>query len=271
MKWVILRDDDTNALMPVECLERLYRPFLEHGLPVCLATIPNVSVEASYAPGRQELFLMARPAEARRFVEIGENQELVQYLRANPLFKIAQHGCCHDTVEYRREFEHENRYEIIRRLELGASLFEKSGLGRPETFVAPYDKVSRTALLEISKRFRVFSSGWYELDRIPVQWWLAYLWKKARRRQHWRVGRFRMLSHPGCLLSCHKSCSLMHQAIDSAVNQSDLTVLVTHWWEYFRGGQPNPEFIEVLHRTADYLAHRRDLRVISFEDLKGNN
>ena len=27
MRYVIIRDDDTNALTPVECLERLYRPF----------------------------------------------------------------------------------------------------------------------------------------------------------------------------------------------------------------------------------------------------
>ena len=34
MRYVILRDDDTNALTPVDCLERLYRPFLNRGLPV---------------------------------------------------------------------------------------------------------------------------------------------------------------------------------------------------------------------------------------------
>ena len=29
MHYVILRDDDTNALTPVGCLEQLYRPFLD--------------------------------------------------------------------------------------------------------------------------------------------------------------------------------------------------------------------------------------------------
>ena len=42
MRYVILRDDDTNTFTPVECLERLYRPFLDLGLPVNLAVIPNV-------------------------------------------------------------------------------------------------------------------------------------------------------------------------------------------------------------------------------------
>ena len=47
MRYVIIRDDDTNASTPVECLERLYRPFLERGLPVNLAVIPDVSTDAT--------------------------------------------------------------------------------------------------------------------------------------------------------------------------------------------------------------------------------
>ena len=45
MRTVIIRDDDTNALTPVDCLERLYRPFLVRGLPVNLATIPEVRTD----------------------------------------------------------------------------------------------------------------------------------------------------------------------------------------------------------------------------------
>jgi hypothetical protein len=268
MKYVILRDDDTNALMPAECLEQLYRPFLDRGLPVCLSVIPNVSVEAAYAPGRPEQFLVTPPASDRRLVPIGENPRLVDYLKSNPLFRVAQHGCSHDTVEGLREFDHNNRQEIARRLDQGMRLMEQAGLGRPGAFVAPYDRLSRAGLLEVSRRFGVLSSGWYEIGRIPARWLPAYLWKKAAGAPHWRAGRFIMLSHPGCLLSCHRSCSLMLQAIDSAINSSRLTVLVTHWWEYFRGGKADLEFIEVLHHTAEYLACRRDLRVISFEDVK---
>ena len=46
-----------------------------------------------------------------------------------------------------------------------------------------------------------------------------------------------------------------------------LTVLVTHWWEYFRNNGPDPAFITVLNQTADYLAQQRDLEVISFDDV----
>src|SRR2546425_7136904 len=60
MRYVVLRDDDTNALTPVECLERLYRPFLDCGLPVNLAVIPDVSTEAKMSDGRPEGFLLFR-------------------------------------------------------------------------------------------------------------------------------------------------------------------------------------------------------------------
>jgi hypothetical protein len=46
-----------------------------------------------------------------------------------------------------------------------------------------------------------------------------------------------------------------------------LTVLVTHWWEYYRNGQPDESFIAVLHELADYLAGQNDIKVISFAQL----
>src|SRR6185436_2469991 len=60
MHYVVLRDDDTNALTPIECLERLYRPFLDRGLAVNLATIPNVCTDVRYGEGILEGFLMTK-------------------------------------------------------------------------------------------------------------------------------------------------------------------------------------------------------------------
>jgi hypothetical protein len=60
MRYVILRDDDTNALTEPHCLERLYRPFLERGLPVNLATIPEVDLNTRMADGTPEGYLFLR-------------------------------------------------------------------------------------------------------------------------------------------------------------------------------------------------------------------
>ena len=100
MRCVILRDDDTNALTPVECLERLYRPFLDRGLPVNLATVPEVRVDARTPEGAREGFLPKNPNPAVETVPLAENRALVQYLHANPGYSIVQHGCYHDTFEF---------------------------------------------------------------------------------------------------------------------------------------------------------------------------
>jgi hypothetical protein len=42
---------------------------------------------------------------------------------------------------------------------------------------------------------------------------------------------------------------------------------VTHWWEFFRGGEPDQKFIRVLHDTARYLAGNEEIKVVSFEDV----
>src|ERR1043165_1342316 len=122
MRYVIIRDDDTNAFTPVECLERLYRPFLDRGLPVNLAVIPAVTLDAKMGDGRPEGFLLKRAERAtvgvaasageidlraaaptvvsepvvhtgaERTRPIGENQALVDYMLDNPGYKIVQHG-----------------------------------------------------------------------------------------------------------------------------------------------------------------------------------
>src|SRR5581483_2565590 len=100
MRYVILRDDDTNALTPVECLERLYRPFLDHGLPVNLAVIPDVATNAVTPEGKPEGLLFARNGTKTSSAPSAENPRLVEYLLEKPGYKIVQHGCHHNTFEF---------------------------------------------------------------------------------------------------------------------------------------------------------------------------
>ena len=55
--------------------------------------------------------------------------------------------------------------------------------------------------------------------------------------------------------------------IAACIARQRLTVLVTHWWEYFPDGGEDRPFINALHQTAEYLASRRDVRVVSFDDV----
>lgn len=262
MHYVILRDDDTNAFTPIECLERLYRPFLERGLPVNLAAIPAVRTDAVQPNGRPERFLLARNVVDEN-VPLGTNQPLVRYLLANPGFHVVQHGCDHSLFE----FDSNCSYDVTQRLDRGTRLLAEAGLPPTRTFVAPYDRLSRVSLRAVASRFRVLSTGWFELRRLPLGWWPGYLGKRILRHHHWRIGSTALLSHPGCLLSNQRPYHTMLEQIKKAINRRQITVLVTHWWEYFPDCIPDEDFIEILHQTARYLASRKDVSVVSFEQV----
>lgn len=262
MHYVILRDDDTCALTPVECLETLYRPFLDRGLPVNLATIPNVCTDARRPNGQREGFLQFTAGSSTPFIPIGQNRELVDYLQGEPLYHILHHGYDHSLHEFDCDATHAEH-----RLTAGAQRLQAAGFPTPPAFVAPYDRFSAAALRAAAARYPVISTGWFELRRLPPAWWPAYLWKKLLRRPHWQVKDTLLLSHPGCLLSQARPLDGMLDRIRAAVEAQPLTVLVTHWWEYFRDTRPDTAFINVLHQTADYLTRAPNVRVIAFADL----
>ncbi len=263
MRTVILRDDDTNALTPVSCLETLYRPFLERGLPVNLATIPEVRVNARTPQGAPEGFVRRAPRSPIETVALQENPRLVDYLHSNPGYEVVQHGCHHDTFE----FDRTDRTEVVRRLERGAEQLRAAGFNGGQTFVAPHDKISAAAYVEIARRFGIISTGWFEWHRLPRAWRRRYLLRKLLRRPHWRVNSTLLLSHPGCLLSYLRPLDSMLETIRRTIDRQQVTVLVTHWWEYFRDGRTDERFVRVLHALADLLAARRDLRVTTFATL----
>src|SRR3954462_4023648 len=264
MHTVILRDDDTNALTPVECLETLYRPFLDRGIPVNLAVVPEVNTDVRLPDGRREGFLPGgRGTHFTPTIPLVENVNLTSYLRNNAGYHVVQHGCHHDYFE----FDNPDRAEVVRRLELGARHLAEAGFPRVTAFVAPHDKLSRVAYEEVVRRYRVLSTGWFEWRRIPRLWWPQYLLKKILRRPHWQIGRTQLLSHPGCLLSYTRPLETMLDSIKREIRSRRTTVLVTHWWEYFRNGHADEKFVRVLHETAEYLAAQPDICVTSFDAL----
>ncbi len=260
MRYVVIRDDDTCALTSPEKLERLYRPFLERGMPVNLATIPEVRTDVRMPDGQREGFIAAGDSTDNLLAPMGSNPRLTEYLSAEKGYRIVQHGCHHDYME----FDLGERSEAGRRLEHGKRRLLEAGLKPEPAFVAPYDRLSRAALAEVGARFPVLSTGWFEARRLPASWWPGYAMKRLQHHPHWRAGGAILLSHPGCLLSYHHPYDGMAATVDRAVSGARLTVLVTHWWEYFRGGTADEKFIGVLHEVAERLAARNDVKVVSF-------
>lgn len=271
MKYIIIRDDDTCALTPIECLETLYRPFLERNLPVNLATIPNVRSDVFYPKGplagQPEGFLVAAKGVKPGLYPIGSNDKLVEYLKSNRNYRIVHHAYHHEFVNGNPEFDIHDARDIARRLDAGARLLVEAGLGRPTTFVAPYDLITRESYRQLAKRFRLVSTGWFELKRTPISWWPEFFLKKIQRRQHWQVNGLKLLSHPGCFLSYHRDPATVLPSIKEAIATRKLTVLVTHWWEFFRDGEADRRLIRALHDLADYLADNSEMKVVSFDDV----
>lgn len=267
MRYVILRDDDTCALTPVECLDRLFAPFLERSLPVNLAVIPNVRTDITYGPGIPEGFLVKRNGWTERYRPLASNKELVGYLRHQPKYVLAQHGYTHEFIENRCEFELNEPAQARERLSAGRECFVESGLPAPRAFVAPYDRFTRTSLAEAASIYRVISTGWFEWRKLPRMWWLHFLAKKLKRSPHWRVGQTILLSHPGCHISYQRDYRTIVDGIKISIGRQRLTVLVSHWWEFFRDGRIDQPLVDVLHALADFLANRDDIRVVTLDDV----
>ena len=257
-RYVVLRDDDTNAWTDPDCLERLYRPFLDRDLPVNLAVIPAVTSDARRADGRREAFLGAGASLEGSGRAVGANNALCDYLHGNKGYHIVQHGYDHRF----NEFASRERGDIQWRIDQGTARLEEAGFARPSAFVAPYDQISRAAYSALIGRFGVVSTGWFERSRIPLRWWPAYVRKKIRNAPHWMVGGTCLLSHPGCILSRFGDRSRMMADIRRVVSSQRLTVLVTHWWEYFPEGHPDEEMIAILQQTAEMLAADPEIRVV---------
>lgn len=267
MKYVILRDDDANALTPPDMLEELYRPFLDKGMVVNLATIPEVRTDIVAPDGELEGFLVGPGAGKPGSLPIEENTQFIDYVKHEPRYRVLQHGLRHEFVGGHYEFERSDAADLEKRLERGTERMRDAGFEPPSTFVAPQDKLSREAMALVLERFPILSTGWYDLAKVPRVHWPAYLWsKKVKKARHWRTQRNALFTHPGCILSYRRDPSTILPALRSQILSGDITVVVSHHWEYFRGGTRNAPFIAVLHELAEWLASEKDIRVVTFDE-----
>jgi hypothetical protein len=46
-----------------------------------------------------------------------------------------------------------------------------------------------------------------------------------------------------------------------------VTVLITHWWSFFKNQERGDRLKRVLHQAADYFVSDPNIKVISFGDL----
>lgn len=267
MRYVILRDDDANATTSTEMLERLYRPFLDDGMPVHLATIPEVRADIRRPDGEIEGFLLGEARGTDAYLPIAENDALIAYLAQEPGYRVVQHGFHHEFVNGRSEFAVSEAAEVRRRLNAGASRLREAGFAPSKIFVAPQDQWSAVAFDEVARAFPIISGGWLSLSRLPRRYWPAYLaQKKLQKRSHLRLGDRTVMTHPGCILSYHRDAKTIVPTLVNEILSRSVTVVVSHHWEYFDGGVDNKALIDALFELHAWIKGRSDVQVVRYED-----
>lgn len=138
MKFVI-RDDDLNYFSTPTDIEAWYADVFAQGIPVGFATIPFIVPSGDAYPEPIPRIDGEYP--------VGENKQLVAYVKGNSLIEILQHGTTHvtrnDLYEYRNP--HIPRKETIRGR---AGLVQAFGV-EPRVFVPPHDWIGTAGIRSV--------------------------------------------------------------------------------------------------------------------------
>jgi hypothetical protein len=126
---IVIRDDDVSYFTKPQCLEHIYRPLLELGLPINLAVIPMIHAQSN------------EPVEPIKYNKkypmlVGENKDLVEFVKQHN-FEVLQHGLMHEKFQrhsmFIPEFCINSTVELQRRAELGIKILSKTFGKRPSS------------------------------------------------------------------------------------------------------------------------------------------
>ncbi|GAB4555473.1 MAG: hypothetical protein OHK0023_26790 [Anaerolineae bacterium] len=152
MRQVIIRDDDTSFFTQPSQLEAIYGRLWEQGLPVCLAVVPAPRGDIQVRHRLGTPFDPGIPPQYRgqaRAFPLADNPALCEFLNRlaqQGLVEVCLHGYHHSYLEYLNpdaDVIHQKLTDGLR--ELRAALPD----ARIETFIAPYDRMSPTAVKSV--------------------------------------------------------------------------------------------------------------------------
>ncbi len=272
MKLVAIRDDDVSFFTDTARFAGVHGPLLERGVPVNLAVIPlasaNVKVRHEKMQG-YEPFIPPPYRGQEACFDVGENRELIEFITSHPSLHVVQHGCRHEYVNDAHEFAISDTKKLSEMVRDGARTIEKAFGARPDFFVAPWDKISRTAYPVLASRFKGISTGWLGKADVPLAWLPKLLIKKLQNRNYIFAENTIILEHPGCILSRFNPPEEITGRIMAYVDTHDVAVLVTHHWEYYgEDGTVNNPFLAAYHETIAELSKREGVRIVSFHEMR---
>ncbi len=238
-KYISIRDDDVNALTSPDTLKEVYGFLFDENIPVNFSAVPKLNASAKtaskdFGEGTYEPFIPKDKAGDDRDIPIGENTELVNFLRSLPNAEFLMHGLTHsgDMPDY--EFENKDPEVIASKIAEGKRLMKDAFGKAPWAFVAPQDKYSYEALRQIRDNFKLFSLGWVDKYRIPKSLYMKYYLMKLGHTNYMKLGDFLVTEHPGCLFSRFRDHAECNWKLESYLRNYNYTIIVVHHWEFYR-------------------------------------
>ena len=279
MKRILIRDDDVCYFTSPEILNRLYHRLLERSLPVNLSVIPKVSCSTPLPFGTANPYFDGHlqhepfiPPEFRglpEFYEVGDNKNLVKYIRGNPLLTVTQHGVTHDESDLAflsGEAANGFREALLR----GKAVLKKAFGETPTFFTPPWDRLSLPAMEVLQSEFLGVSTGFTRRRFLPVFDWGRYLLRRLQHRSFLRWGGCLVVTHPFDLSRFrfpYPNDLLPH--IIEALEQWDVLVLTNHYWEYLNDWSGWDEArLTAWDAVVNYLLSREDLKFDTFAGLE---
>ncbi len=279
-KLILLRDDDVSFFTPVAQLETVYEPLLRHNIPINLSVIPLISGALGLGGGTQNPFsrlgLAHEPFIPPCFrghdawFQVAENAALVKFITSQHI-EVLQHGLRHTWSNCAEFARGDSETESMKReLRFGRELLAKAFSRQPGFFCPPWDQVSHAALRCI-KDAGFLGVSMSHLGRdLHLGLWPQLLLCRLRRQRHiLRWSKMLLVGHPGYVLSMFHPVETLGQRVMQALGQSDVVVLVNHYWEYFLEGamQATKDRLAAWHHTAAELLANDSLEFVTFSDL----
>lgn len=279
MKRVLIRDDDVCYFTSPEILNRLYHRLLERSIPVNLSVISKVYCSTPLPFGTANPYFDGHlqyepfiPPEFRglpEFYEVGNNKNLVGYIRGNPLLTVTQHGVTHDESDLAflsGEAANGFREALLR----GKAVLKKAFGETPTFFTPPWDRLSLPAMEILKSEFLGVSAGFTRRRFLPIPHWGRYLLRRLQHRSFLRWGGCLVVTHPFDLSRFrfpYPNDLLPH--IIEALEQWDVLVLTNHYWEYLNDWSGwDKTRLTAWDTVVNYLLSREDLKFDTFASLE---
>jgi hypothetical protein len=182
---------------------------------------------------------------------------------------VLVHGLTHARVRDDTELGALSATEARDRIDRARTI-SSNALGRtPLGFVAPWDALSRQALVAATDAFDLVSTGFVDRRRLPRSAWAAHVRERLTRRGALRVGHGWVLRHAGCCIGPRTDPADVPAIVARLGEHARIAVIVLHHWQFPKAAHEPPPAISALARALQWhrvVGVREAIRILDSGD-----